>query len=92
VFAEAAREPAKLSVEFYKIFADAGLNPVGPFVSFPNFVSENGILVGLIDPEKPSDLAVKFMAALRSANVEIGTTHGPGSLGKMDFDLFVCDY
>jgi hypothetical protein len=92
VFTEAAREPAQLSVEFYKIFVDAGLNPVGPFISFPNYVSENGILIGLIDPEKPSDLAVKFMDVLRSANLEIHTTHGPGSMGKMDFDLFICDY
>jgi hypothetical protein len=92
VFTEAAREPAQLAIDFYKVFVEAGLNPVGPFISFPNYVSENGILIGVVDPQKPSDLAVKFINALRSADVELATTHGPGSVGKLDFDLFVCGY
>jgi hypothetical protein len=91
IFAEAAREPGQFAVDFLRLFKDAGLNPTGPFISFPNYVTEHGILVGLRDPAKPSDLAAKFMEILRSADLHIETTQGPGS-GNLDFDLFVCAY
>jgi hypothetical protein len=92
LYTEGGREPAQFSVEFFKTFKDAGLDPIGPFISFPSLIYENGILVGMADPNKPSELALKFIEALRSANLEVGTTSGPGSGNKLDFDLFICGY
>jgi hypothetical protein len=55
VFAEAARDaPGSLS-NLWMFFKKAGISPLGPISTIPNFVSETGILVGLIDPEKPSN-------------------------------------
>jgi hypothetical protein len=96
VFAEAAREPARFAVEFMDVFKKAGISSLGPISTIPNFVSETGILVGLIDPEKPSELANKYIEVLRSAGLEIGTTKWqmviPTPSKNIDFDLYVCGY
>jgi len=96
VFAEAAREPARFAVEFMGVFKKAGISSLGPISTIPNFVSETGILVGLIDPEKPSELANKYIEVLRSAGLEIGTTKWqmviPTPSKNIDFDLYVCGY
>lgn len=96
VFAEAAREPARFAVEFMDVFKKAGISPLGPISTILNFVSETGILVGLIDPEKPSELANKYIEVLRSAGLEIGTTKWqmviPTPSKNIDFDLYVCGY
>ena len=93
VFAEAAREPARFAVEFMDVFKKAGISPLGPISTILNFVSETGILVGLIDPEKPSELANKYIEVLRSAGLEIGTTKWqmviPTPSKNIDFDLYV---
>jgi hypothetical protein len=96
VFAEAAREPARFAVEFMGVFKKAGISSLGPISTIPNFVSETGILVGLIDPEKPSELANKYIEVLRSAALEIGTTKCQMVIStpskNIDFDLYVCGY
>jgi hypothetical protein len=92
VFAEAAREPTIFAMDFFNVFKQATLEPIGPFTSLPNYSTENGILVGLVDPDKPSDLATKYIELLRSADLQVSTTRGPGSNPKLDFDLFVCAY
>jgi hypothetical protein len=76
VFAEAAREPARFAVEFMDVFKKAGISPLGPISTIPNFVSETGILVGLIDPEKPSELANKYIEVLRSTGLKLKQQNG----------------
>jgi hypothetical protein len=95
IFAEAAREPTRFAAEFLQVFKEAGINPLGPISTIPNYVDETGILVGLLDPAQPSDLAKKYMDVLRSADLKIGTTKWQGGApinGKVDFDLYVCGY
>jgi hypothetical protein len=92
VFAEAAREPTIFAVEFIGAFKAAGITPVGPISVIPNYATESGILVGLIDPDKPSDLAKKYMDAFRAANIKISNTRLAVQIGKFDFDLYICGY
>jgi hypothetical protein len=92
VFAEAAREPTLFAVEFISAFKTAGITSVGPLAVIPNYATESGVLVGLGNPENPSDLAKKYMAALRTADLKINTTKWQTPFGALDFDLYICSY
>ena len=92
VFAELGRESTRYATDFMQVFKNAGIEPIGPISTIPNYASETGILVGLTDPKKPSDLATKYMAALRAADFNIGITTWSVPLGTLDFDLYICGY
>jgi hypothetical protein len=92
VYAEASRESAKYAIEFIRVFKDSGIAPIGPISTIPDFAEEKGVLVGLIDLAKPSDLATKYIGVLRSADLNVGTTKWQATLPeiKADFDLYIC--
>jgi hypothetical protein len=90
VFSEAAREPTFFALEFISAFKAAGITPNGPISVIPNFATESGVLVGLRDPAKPSELATKYMNALHDSNIKINMTIWQTPAGRLDFDLYIC--
>lgn len=90
IFFEGTPEEARYASDFTAVFKKANVNYSGPFFGYAIADSEKGIIVGLKNPEHPSDLALKFIDALRKAGVEPSTTRWPvENLPGLDFDLFV---
>jgi hypothetical protein len=91
IFFEGTPEEARYLGDFVNILKKANINMFGPLIGYANTESDRGIMVGLKNPEHPSDLAVKFIDALRKAGVEPSTTHwrNAESAPGPDFDLFV---
>lgn len=93
VYADSSTEPVHFSREFMAVFRKAGILPIGPQASFSD-PSQKGVFVGLVDPDNPSDLAKKFIEAIKSG-IDVQTTRWgsedwkPPTLPGHDFDLFV---
>ncbi|HUC50546.1 MAG TPA: hypothetical protein VMA30_14275 [Xanthobacteraceae bacterium] len=99
VVAEPASEPMRYSRQFTILFKQIGINAVGPFVGFAQSAKDDkGVFVGLLDPDKPSDVASKFYKALntvmevKKTKLETDPATMPTSLVGRDFDLFVGGY
>lgn len=53
---------------------------------------ERGVFVGLRDPKQPSDVALKFIDAMRRAGIQVKTAHWTVPIFvqyPLDFDLFI---
>lgn len=91
-------ELSRYALDFMRIFKQSGIASLGVLQGFGQSDDDHGILVGLLNPNAPSDLAKKYIAALKTAGLEIKTTKW-GSIdqpatvpqGQIDFDLFICE-
>ena len=91
--------------DFVRLFESAGLNVAGPAddgrALHQDFeVDERGVMVGIHDPEHPSELSQRFVAALRSAGIKVkiirfGLPGQPLLIDRnqpvYDFDLYVVE-
>ena len=91
VFFEGSQETMRYSSDFMEVFKTMNVPVIGPNIGYRMNETDKGVLVGLKYPDHPSDLALKFIDALRKAGVEASTTHWPNaeSLPGLDFNLFV---
>jgi hypothetical protein len=48
-------------------------------------------MVGMTHPSRPSELAIKFIDALKAAGFEIRIVQCRGQVSALDFDLFIGD-
>jgi hypothetical protein len=89
ISAESSPEAVRYAVEFVKAFKEAETDPLGPVLAYAASEHDKGVMVGLVDPEKPSDLAVKFVYAMRSAGFDVKIVRWEAQIGALDFDLFI---
>jgi hypothetical protein len=93
ITSESTGEAQRLAMDFASLFQEdlkiATLRNNG----FAMLASEHGIMVGLRNPERPSDLALKFIDALKRGGLtDVKTTKWgipPGDNTPLDFDLFI---
>jgi hypothetical protein len=85
----ADNEPRQYAKQFVDFFESLGVDPVKRETGLTNPIAV-GLMVGIPDPENPSEAAKKFMKALKNANLSARYTRWM-SLDKetLDFDLFV---
>jgi len=91
VSVEGVPEAVHYSTEFIKILKDVGVNPIGPVFAWSEKDGDRGVMVGMAHPSKPSELAIKFIDALRAAGFEIRIVPWRGQVSRLDFDLFIGD-
>jgi hypothetical protein len=91
VSVEGVPEAVRYSTEFIKILRDVGVNPIGPVFAWSEKDGNRGVMVGLAHPSKPSELAIKFIDALKAAGFEIRRVQWRGQVSRLDFDLFIGD-
>jgi hypothetical protein len=90
VSAEPVPEAVRYSLEFMTVLMEAGITPQGPMFGFSENKDDKGVMVGLTDPTRPSDLAIRFIYALRSTGFDAKPVRWAGpSGGDVDFDLFI---
>jgi hypothetical protein len=91
VFFEGTPEGARYVGDFVAVFKKVNIGLLGPMVGSSNRESEKGVIVGLKNPEHPSDLALKFIDALHKAGVEPTTRQWPNAENYPgpDFALFI---
>jgi hypothetical protein len=91
VFFEGTPEEARYVGDFVTVFKKANIGLSGPMVAYRDRESEKGVIVGLKNPEHPSDVAIKFLDALRKAGVEPTTTQWANAENYPgpDFALFI---
>lgn len=85
--------------EFMRVLKAAGVNAYGPEFASTDKEDDRGVLVGLLDPEHPSELSKRFIATLESAGIEVKTTlwGDPDQpvpkvqADQIDFDLFIVE-
>ncbi len=96
VFSDSA-ESSRYAIDFMRVFKKAGVTTFGPTQAFGESGEDRGVLVGLINQDKPSDLAKKYIEALQSTGLEIKTTRWGSDIVQFppqlptDFDLFICE-
>jgi hypothetical protein len=91
-------ESSRYALDFMRTFKQSGIASLGVLQGFGQSDDDHGVLVGLLNPNAPSDLAKKYIAAPKAAGLEIKTTKW-GSIdqtatvpqGQIDFDLFICE-
>jgi hypothetical protein len=85
-------EGGRYASDFADAMKAANITPFGPRVGF-GAKSENdkGIMVGLVDPDHPSDDATEFLKALETAGLTPHRTQAIADLPLQgnDFDLFI---
>jgi hypothetical protein len=84
--------------EFMRALKGAGVDAYGPQLAGADKEGDRGVLVGLRDPEHPSELSKRFVAALESTGIEVKTTRWgyvdepiPVQPDQLDFDLFIVE-
>lgn len=87
---DARGEAFSLAQEFADVMRSSGISPGGPVPGFTTSDKEQGIMIGLIDPDHPSPQAVAFINALKKSEIQISLTkeraNPPPIFG---FDLFI---
>jgi hypothetical protein len=63
--------------------------PAVPFVGYSKVDSDKGVMVGLTDINRPSDLARKFIGALQGAELDVKRIEWHQQTTGIDFDLFI---
>ena|SRR2546430_5478226 len=63
--------------------------PAVPFVGYSKVDSDKGVMVGLTDINRPSDLARKFVGALQGAELDVKRIEWHQQTTGIDFDLFI---
>jgi hypothetical protein len=89
---EGTPEQGRYANEFVVLFKKLGLETLGPITGFSTSETDRGVMVGLKKPENPSDLALKFIDALRRSGLEVRTIQWEGPVAAnfpIDFDLFI---
>jgi hypothetical protein len=76
-------ESSRYAVDFMKAFKQADINSFGPAQTFTYADDEKGVLVGLIDPANPSELAKKYIAALRDSGIKVKMTRWGSDITPM---------
>lgn len=91
IFAESGAEQSRYLYDFVPIFKKIGVPFAGPVSAASIVESDKGLLVGLIDPKNPSELATQFIEALQKSGLTVGTTLWAveNNAGQLDFNLFV---
>jgi hypothetical protein len=93
-FTEGAPEQARYIQDFIKVFKELEIEVREPISGYGALDNDRGVMVGLLDINHPSDLAVKFIKSLESVPLEIKRVEWlPKQSGVvppgMDFDLFI---
>jgi hypothetical protein len=91
VFAWYVGDSVGFASDFVALFTDdLKIQAFGPMATICH-ASQRGILIGVANPDKPPDVALKFKAILQSATLNSLFTRWEGQpLESMDFDLFIC--
>jgi hypothetical protein len=91
VFSEGTAEQVRYLWDFMEVLKRNGINLIGPLPGAAESPTEKGVMVGVPNPDHPSELSVQFANALRSAGLEVRFTKGASDLptGDVDFDLFI---
>src|SRR5271157_3171839 len=95
VTTESPPEESRYAGDFVEVLQDVGWLPLGPVISTALSPNDRGVMVGLMNPDHPSDLAASFIDVLRGADLDVNTTQWKligvgGTLPSMlDFDLFI---
>jgi hypothetical protein len=89
VMSEPLPETLRYASEFIKVLKDAGINPIGPMIGWAEADNDRGVMVGLTDISKPSEKALSFIYALRSAGLDVKTVKWSVPNQTADFDLFL---
>jgi hypothetical protein len=84
--------------DFRKLFKECGIDVQGPEIAGADSENDRGVLVGLRYPDHPSDLSLRFIAAIKAAGIDVETTLW-GEKGEqmvvppdfLDFDLFIVE-
>jgi hypothetical protein len=79
--------------EFVEFFKNHATIPFLGAILTPCDGDQRGVMIGLIDIERPSAEAVDFAAVLKEAGLHISNTTWKGTsppLQGQDFDLFIC--
>ncbi len=85
-------EEARFAADFADAFRKAGIEPLGPYTGYISLLEKDrGVLVGILDINHPSDLAVKFIDALTLAEMKPTRTMGNtiARQAGIDFNLFI---
>jgi len=78
----------RFGLDFFEFFTEQKIQAVGPILTFCDDQKERGILVGMQNPESPSDKAIAFFRILKDAGFSPTPTKWYQVNG--DFDLFIC--
>lgn len=91
VYTGSLGDSADYAVDFIELFSEIGVRTIGPVMTACR--PDNwGVLVGLKNPNTPSDRAKAFIEALDDAGLHpnIARWSAPADRGGLDFDLFIC--
>jgi hypothetical protein len=98
VTTEGTGESARYVQDFADILGTLNINMMGT-IGYA-MTGDRGVFVGLRDPKQPSDLALKFIDAMRRAGIPVKTAHWTVPISAhwtvpisvqypLDFDLFI---
>jgi hypothetical protein len=89
---EPTGEGTRYAFQFKSVFDKLKVPTIG-INGFGLTNDDHGVLVGLKDPKQPSDLALKFIDALRRGGIDVKTTvwksDAYAEQFPLDFDLFI---
>jgi hypothetical protein len=89
VFGMSFGDSLRYAQDFLDEFKANGISAVGPIPS-PCEDNQNGVLVGMKDPSKPSENSLRFISLLTEMGMHPAPTHWFDAPDESSFDLFIC--
>ena len=91
VFTEGTPEQMRYAWDFMDVLKRSGIEIIGPLQGVAESPTDKGVMVGVPNPDHPSELNIRFANALRAAGLEVHFTKGASQLPTepIDFDLLI---